>query len=436
MKRILTILVVLALTLGVTAAAESPTGHVRVQLIGNFSMEDTTDQTTGVTKTGLHVIKEDFESKHPGITLEFIIMGWDDYVKKTQTMILANEADVFQVPGISMMSDMDVLEPLQPYIDRDGFDLTQYFDGQVDGWKIMGPNDAEPTIYALPFLGDTRYICYDKTIFDQWGVEHLSEPPTVEAILEKAKAMTGVNPVTGQQNYGVMWRGVDTDDTVVNLAEALGGTWGEGLRFSELTYHFNSPEMVQALEIMQELAACAPEGMMANAGGENFGLLEGNDVAINLRAMPSVLRNAKVLGVDSQYGVSYLFVNEETGKGGMFAGSPFAIGKTSQVKDAAWEFLKYTASDFFQQYVWNHCSSEGLPCVKSALNFQGVAGDEQYQLVLNSMSYLWTPRYPYRSVTPRGSLQSAIQSALNGSMEVQAALDQAQAEAEAWSSEQ
>ena len=103
-------------------------------------------------------------SKHPGITLEFIIMGWDDYVKKTQTMILANEADVFQVPGISMMSDMDVLEPLQPYIDRDGFDLTQYFDGQVDGWKIMGPNDAEPTIYALPFLGDTRYICYDKTI--------------------------------------------------------------------------------------------------------------------------------------------------------------------------------------------------------------------------------------------------------------------------------
>ena len=109
----------------------------------------------------------------------------------------------------------------------------------------------------------------------------------------------------------------------------------------------------------------------------------------------------------------------------MFAGS-LAIGKTSQVKDAAWEFLKYTASDFFQQYVWNHCSSEGLPCVKSALNFQGVAGDEQYQLVLNSMSYLWTPRYPYRSVTPRGSLQSAIQSALNGSMDVEAALDQAQ----------
>ena len=76
----------------------------------------------------------------------------------------------------------------RPYIDRDGFDLTQYFDGQVDGWKIMGPNDAEPTIYALPFLGDTRYICYDKTIFDQWGVEYLSEHPTVEEILEKAKA--------------------------------------------------------------------------------------------------------------------------------------------------------------------------------------------------------------------------------------------------------
>lgn len=350
-------------------------------------------------------------------------------------MILANEADVFQVPGISMMSDMDVLEPLQPYIDRDGFDLTQYFDGQVDGWKIMGPNDAEPTIYALPFLGDTRYICYDKTIFDQWGVEYLSEHPTVEEILEKAKAMTGVNPVTGQQNYGVMWRGVDTDDTVVNLAEALGGTWGEGLRFSELTYHFNSPEMVQALEIMQELAACAPEGMMANAGGENFGLLEGNDVAINLRAMPSVLRNAKVLGVDSQYGVSYLFVNEETGKGGMFAGSPFAIGKTSQVKDAAGNSSNTPPATFSSN------TSGTIAAAKAALReerpqFPGrgrrravPTGTQFHELPVDAPLPL-----PLRN--PPGQPQSAIQSALNGSMDVEAALDQAQAEAEAWSSEQ
>ena len=169
MKRILTILVVLALTLGVTAAAESPTGHVRVQLIGNFSMEDTTDQTTGVTKTGLHVIKEDFESKHPGITLEFIIMGWERLCEKDPNHDPGQRGG--RIPGARHLHD-------ERY-GRAGAPAALYRPGWIRPDPILrraggrledhGANDAEPTIYALPFLGDTRYICYDKTIFDQWA---------------------------------------------------------------------------------------------------------------------------------------------------------------------------------------------------------------------------------------------------------------------------
>lgn len=439
MKRNLTLWLLLAVMLisALTSFASASTTSnertlVRVQMIGSFSMEDKTDSITGETIPGMHVIKEDFEAKHPDIELEFILMGWDDYVKKTQAMIMADEADVFQLPGISLMADQGVLEPLASYIERDNFDLNIYLDGQVDGWRVQGVGDTEPEIYALPMLADTRVICYDKQIFDQWGVPYLSENPTLEEIMETAKQMTGVNPVTGEQNYGVMWRGTDTDDTIVNIAEGLGGTWGSGNRFSELTYNFNSEEMVEATEFLRSLLDYAPEGIMSNAGGENFGR-ENNNVAIHIRMQADNYMIINALGLSERYGISYLFVNPEYGKGGMFAGSPIGIGVNSKVKDAAWEYLKYTSEDTFQQYIM---SAYQLPCVKNALTYENVSGVETMEMLLDSAQYLWTPRYPYRSTNPRSILSAAIESAMNGSLSAQEALDQAQADCERWTEEQ
>ena len=406
---------------------------LRVQMIGDYTLEDKVDSITGEEVPGLHVVEEDFEEKHPDIDLEYVLMGWDDYVKKTQAMIMADQADVFQVPGISLMADQGVLEPLEPYIEKDNFDLGIYLDGQVDGWRVQGPEDTEPSIYALPMLADTRVICYDKQIFDDWGVPYLSEHPTIEEIMDAASQMTGINPRTGEQNYGIMWRGLDTDDTVLNIAEALGGTWGEGNRFSELTYHFNSPEMVEAVEIMQSLLAYAPEGVMTNAGGENFGR-ENNNVAINLRQQADAYMIIKDLGLTDRYGISYLFINEEEGMGGMFAGSPIAIGINSKVKDAAWEYIKYTSEDFFQEYVYS--VERQLPCVKSGLEFEGIAGSPEMEKLVDSVQYLWTPRYLYRASNPRGILSAAVESIMNGSASAQDALDAAQADCEKWTQEQ
>lgn len=298
---------------------------------------------------------------------------------------------------------------------------------------VQGPDDEDVQIYALPVLGDTRYICYDKTLFDQWGVQYLSEHPTIDEIVEKAQRMTGKNPVTGEDNYGVFWRGTDASDTVVNIAEALGGTWGSGNRFSELHYNFNSEAFVQAAEILKALIPYAPQGVMSNAGGEKFGTNE-NDVAINLRTMPGVLMDIKELGNADRYEIAYLFVNPDTGTGGLFAGSPFAIGSTSQVKDLAWEFIKYSSGEFFQSYLWTECGE--VPCINAAMEFEGIKGDEQYGKMLDSMRYLWTPRYPYRAANPRGVLVAAIESIVNGTLDAKTALDQAQADCEVWTSEQ
>lgn len=437
LKSVMPVLLVLTILLAGCSSdvveADSIETTVKIQIIGGATMEDKTDVATGQKLIGLHYIKDLFEEKHPGVKVEFVIMGWDNYVQKTQAMIESNECDVYQVPAIASLAAQGLLDPLGPYIDKDNFDLEQFINGQVDGWKAMGPDDSELNIYGIPFLGDTRLIVYDKLIFDQWGVEYLSEEPTLEEIEEKAKLMTGLNPVTGEMNYGITFKAKDAADSMVNIAEYKGGTWGEGFRWNEMTTRFDSSEMVEATAYMVNLLQYAPEGLMAGQGSEHW-LTETNNIAINLREAPQYQRNTIALGLEDRYQGALLFVNEEKGMGGMFAGSPFAIGATSENKDLAWEFIKFSASDDVQQYLF--LNMENVPVTKSSYNWDSVKSNPQMEVILDSMGRLWTPRYPYRASQPRFILSENVEKALLGEVSPKEAMDKAQSDIIEWIGQQ
>ncbi len=414
-----------------TGSGSSQKTVLKVQLIGDFRQEDFTDPVSGASLKGCHILEEEFEKLHEDIDLEFIYMGWDDYQKKTQSMMISGEADVYQAPGISALAEQGLLEPLQPYIDKDGYDLSVYIDGQVDGWKTVGPEDQEVQIYGLPMIGDTRFITYDKQIFDQWGVEYLSDEPTVEEILEKAAKMTGTNPVTGEHNYGIYHKGTDGGDTVMNLNEYYGGTWGTGNRASEMTVNFDTESMKKAMETLVKLNTYAPDGVMANQGGELFGTAE-NNIAINVRCNPATINNINVQGLSERYGVSRLFINKDAGMGGMFAGSPVVIAASSKAKDAAWEYLKFTGSEFFAEYFWENQRHEGLPVIKAAMEFDGVKDDANITAVLDTTQYLWTPRWVYRGTQARGILTTAVEEVTLNGKDPAAVLASAQKEIDEW----
>lgn len=412
-----------------------PSGTLKVQLVGDFVLEDKTDPVSGQTSRGVKVLKEEFERLYPGTTVEFVLMGWDNYNEKTQTMLQSGAADVYQVPGITSFTEQGLLEPLQPYIDKDQFDLGVYLDGQVDGWKTMGPNDQEPQIYGLPFIGDARLIVYDSQLFEDWGVEPLSESPTIEEIVEKAAAMTGKNPKTGEMNYGLTYKGGDAADSVMNINESLGGKWGEGFLWKDMKLEFDSETMIQSVEWLKEATKYAPEGVMAGQGAENF-LRENNNVAINLRIVPGFINDIATFGLEDRYKAALLFKNPTTGTGGMFAGSPFSIGASAKNKDLAWEWLKFSSSEFFQQYMWTDQRSQSMPVVKAAREWDSVKEIPQMEIILEQMSQLWTPRYPYRSGQPRYILSENVERVLLGELSAADAMKRAQEEATAWLTQQ
>ncbi|MBO0993150.1 extracellular solute-binding protein [Bacillus sp. SD088] len=415
-----------------TADGEWAGQKIKVHLIGDFDMESSTDPITGEKTEGLTVLKEEFEKQHPGAKVEFILMPWEGYTEKTQAMLTSNEADVYQMPGIADYAPQGVLEPLQPYIDKDDdFSLDIFIDNQVDGWKVLGPDSDELQIWGLPFLGDARFIAYDKELFDQWGVEYLSEFPTMEEIEEKAKKMTGTNPETGEQNYGIWFRGdYDSAFRLVNIAEGQNGQWGTGFAWDEIEFEFDSPEMVNGLNWLLDMQEYAPKGIVSNQGNEKW-LTKDNNIAILLNQGPGdIVKKSYAQGLEDRIGIAQEFKNDE-GIGGMFAGSPIAIAKNSKNKDLAWEWLKFATSDFVQKYVFEEAS--GIPSVKSATEWDSVKEKDKLMLpVLEAMGTPWTPRYPWASSQPRYILSSEIEAALTGERSTEKALEKAQKESTEW----
>ncbi|GAF18293.1 LOW QUALITY PROTEIN: N-acetyl-D-glucosamine ABC transport system, sugar-binding protein [Bacillus sp. JCM 19046] len=412
-----------------TDAELTEESDLTIALIGEFKNQDTTDPITAEKSTGLHAVKAEFERLHPGVTINFVIMPWSNYVPNTQAMIAGSQADVYQMPGVNDFAAQGLLEPLQPFIEKDDFDLSVYHDNLVEGWMTFGPDDEELEIYSLPVLGDGRFIQYDKELFEQWGVEPLSDYPTVEEVLEKAKQMTGENPVTGEQTYGIYFTGThDTALTLSNFMEGFGGEWGSGQRWEEIELNFNSAEMNKRLKRMIELSEYMPKSFINGQGNERW-LTPSNNIAIGVNQGNGNMKTVYAQGLEDRFPVVQSFKNND-GVGSMFSGSPLAIGETSQNKELAWEFIKFSSSEYFQSFLWEEWGS--TPVIKEATEWDSIQDMELMIPVLEAMTNAVTPRYPWASSQPRYILQAKVEGALTGTMTVEQALREAQEESTEW----
>ncbi len=207
-----------------------------------------------------------------------------------------------------------------------------------------------------------------KKLFDQWGVEYLSDNPTMEEIARKAKQMTGINPVTGEENYGIWFRGDwSSAFTLVNLAEGQNGRWGTGFAWDEIQFEYNSPEMVNGLEWLLEMQEYAPDGLISNQGAERW-LTDRNNIAIMLNQGPGdLILPVYAQGLEDRIGIAQEFNNDD-GIGGMFAGSPVAMAKESDNKELAWEWIKFSVSEDFQRYLFEEANA--MPVIKAAEDWE------------------------------------------------------------------
>ncbi len=423
----------------VVRARPSPvSGTVKGALIGKPD-EDGTDPVTGTAIPGLQHLKDDFAKAYPNIDLQIISIPWGSgstgYGPKTESMIQGQEACIYHMPGAFDYGRRGYLENLDPWMKNDPTFQNVWPGDYLAQWRGWGPSNPDNQ-WALPYIGGNRVIHYDAQIFKDWGVEPLSQHPTLDEIAEKAKKMTGKDPVTGEQTYGYWYQGKYINWQFQSIAHAFGATWGKVNDDGTWTINWDTPEYLKALQWLVDMSKYAPPGALAaDAMPEGF-LTDQNVVGIIPEGEPGYYLGQFVADpkIADRFRTTYNLQGPD-GKGGLFASDPIAMAASCPNKAAAWEVMKWlTMSPESQKY--NFDATGSIPVIKGAGDVIPAIGKlPDADAILNQNAFA-ERRYPWASAQPRFSLQAAIEAALAGTMTPDQALKQAQKETDDWLAQQ
>jgi multiple sugar transport system substrate-binding protein len=289
---------------------------------------------------------QEFMEANPNVKIDHQTIPTDQYATKVQTLYAAGTPpDVYcylqEVTPIITVAQKGMHLPLTDYIERDGYDLSDF---RPDSLALYIWDDVH---YALPRDYGNQNIYYNVDLFEADGIP---TPPadwedttwTFEAFLETAKALTktangrteqwGFLVNRGQRPYS-SWlysnggglvhkddRGVATDSAMTDEASV------EALQFvQDLIYTHKvapSPDIESELGGF-DLFATGRVGMMVN-----------NPSAVNrYRTIESFRWNVATIPLGKA---------ERRGTGG--GGTGWAAGASTSIPDLAWEFIKHITS--------------------------------------------------------------------------------------------
>lgn len=278
-----------------------------------------------------------FEEKNPNINIEVVDVASKDYGDKLTIMLSAGENfDVFVIkdmPGYSAFTARNYLEPLNSYMEKDGFDPSIY-SGLMDEIKIDGK------YYGIPFRSDAWILYYNKEIFDKAGVDYPTNDMTWEEFRKKAKQITsgsGNNKIYGA--YIHTWKSL-----AMNLAVQTGKhTLADG------EYDFLAPAYELYLKMQYEDKSVMTYGETVTSSAHYRTQFEAGKTGMiymgtwNIGAMISDAKKGKH---DVDWGIvkSPHWPGQEPGTT-IANVTPLAINASSEKKDAAWKFIKFVGGE-------------------------------------------------------------------------------------------
>ncbi len=417
------------------AAADNPV--VKVLMIG-YPDQDSTDPVTGAPVPGIGHLKDAFEKANPNISLNIISIPWGTgataYSAKTEAMVQAKEACLYEMPAAAGYGRRGLLVNLDAMIDTDK-DFKNVWGKQLDLARTWGPDNPKSLWYVPNNTGE-RVIHWDAKLFKDYGVEPLSQSPTLDEIAAKAPKLTGKDPVTGAQTYGYWYQGKYAVWQFLAIAHALGASWGSVDDKGVMTVKWDTPEYLKALKWFVSMAQYAPKGALAGDGMPQGFLTEDNVVAIipegeaGYFVQPMVAQPA----LADRFRVSYNLKGAD-GFGGLSSVSPLTMAASCDNKEAAWQTLKWLAGSPESQLFYFQASGR-LPVIEG-----GVAAVPAVAKLTDGEVILKQPLtaealYPWAAEQPRWALQTALEAALAGTTSPEDALKQAQKETDDWLAQQ
>lgn len=134
------------------------------------------------------------------------------------------------------------LEPLDSYMDKyqDQYDLDDVSDGFYDMGRYNG------TLYGIPLATNADIFFYNKEIFDAYDLKPPKYFNELYAIRDALKDASDIElPFAIALSHSSYWA-----EKFIGAINATGGDWLN----EDLTFGLNTPEGIEALELMRDLA--------------------------------------------------------------------------------------------------------------------------------------------------------------------------------------
>ena len=154
----------------------------------------------GVNGDAVNKMVSDFNSSQSKIQVEAIFQGtYDDALSKLNTALASNSApaviQVFDI-GQRFMIDSGEIVPVQSFVDRDKFDLSDFEPAVLNYYKVEGK------LYSMPFNSSSSILYYNKDAFREAGLDPEKPPRTFEEVTDFAKKLTKKDASGATVRYG------------------------------------------------------------------------------------------------------------------------------------------------------------------------------------------------------------------------------------------
>lgn len=371
---------------------------------------------------------EKFNAANPDVKVVATYAGgYDDITAAIQTEIQGQgegpDVAVMLAADLPTFIDNGYVVPAQQFIDQMA-DGKAYVDDFFPAF-MRNSVDANGIVWSIPFQRSTPVLYYNKDLFREVGLDPEKAPANDAEMLDFAKKLTLPNG----ERWGIE---IPSDGFPYWLFQGFAIANGQnvvGDSFDQV--FFNQPEVVKGLETF---AGLAKEGVMPPGviiwGNTPTDFTSGKAAMIyhTTGSLTNILKNAKF-----DVGVGFLPAGDKGYGAPTGGGNLYMFSQEPEKQAAAWRWIEYLSSPEIQSD-WGAATGY-IAARKAAWDvdpLKALATEKpQYGIARDQLQYADKELATHQSIDVRNILGSAIGRVISGQQEAQAALDQAQSEAEA-----
>ncbi|MBD2846348.1 extracellular solute-binding protein [Paenibacillus sp. IB182496] len=285
---------------------------------------------------GYATIISEFEAQNPGIKVDFQPYKSSEYNTILNNALLSGSGvDLLQLrpyDAATALADADYLTAVG---DLPGID-------QLDEQYLNAAKGSDGEVYGVPFMLNNAVIFYNKTMFEENGIE---VPQTYEAFVAVCEQLQelGIVPVaqSGKAGYLLSMTHAVLGESAFGSNEFVDAVVAGEAKFTDEAF-------VNSVQRMKDLEPFFPNDFIAIEDKDAQMMFYNQEAAMYINGSH---RLETFKANDLQFDVDFFtgFAPEEGGQSHIvtWVDGSFAVAKTSKHQEEALKFLEFVASDSF-----------------------------------------------------------------------------------------